>query len=117
MDTLILTNQIISTIKKEAYNSVYQLMGSDLSKMILYGSCARGDYHADSDVDIALITKCDRMTAKKYDDGLDTIATQLAMNYFAIVNFVCLPDDEFSEKKTWYDYFQNIEDNGEVIYG
>lgn len=85
--------------------------------MFLYGSCARGDYHADSDVDIALITKCNRMAAKKYDDGLDAIATQLAINYFAIVNFVSLPNDEFLENKTWYDYFQNIEKDGEVIYG
>ena len=66
--------------------------------MILYGSCARGDYTRESDVDIALLTKCDRMEAKKYDDGLDAIATQLAMKYFAVVNFVCLPQDEFIKK-------------------
>ncbi len=90
-------------------------MGDDLVKIILYGSCARGDYTKDSDVDIALLTKCNRMEVKKYDDGLDTIATQLAMKYFVIVNFVCLPHDEFLEKKTWYGYFQNIESEGEQI--
>lgn len=117
MGEIILTNEIILKIKKEAFYLVYRLMGENLASMILYGSCARGDYTRESDVDIALLTKCDRMEAKKYDDGLDAIATQLAMKYFAVVNFVCLPQDEFIEKKAWYGYFQNIEKEGEVLYG
>lgn len=117
MDELMLTNEIISKVKKEVFDLVYRLMGTDLVEIILYGSCARGDFTKDSDVDIALLTKCDRIEVKKYDDGLDAIATHLAMRYFAIVNFVSLPHDEFLEKKTWYGYFQNIEKEGEVLYG
>lgn len=117
VDELILTNEIILKVKKEAVDSVCRLMGADLTGAIMYGSCARGDYGADSDMDIALLTKCDRTEVKKYDDGLDTIATQLAMKYFVVVNFVCLPYKEFMEKKKWYMYFQNIERDGEVLYG
>ena len=117
MDKLTLTNEIIINVKKEAVDSVCRLMGMDLTEAILYGSCARGDYHEDSDIDIALITKCGRMEAKKYDDGLDEIASQLAMKYFAVVNFVCLPYDEFMEKRKWYLYFRNITEDGEVLYG
>lgn len=100
MDEFILTNEIIGKVKKEAFVSVRGLMGADLTEMILYGSCARGDFTSDSDVDIALLTKCDRIEAKKYDDGLDLIATNLAMKYFAVVNFVCFPYYEFEEKKS-----------------
>ena len=77
----------------------------------------KGDYTEDSDIDIALITKCNRLEVKKYDEELANIATNLAMKYFAIVNFVCLPYDEFTEKKTWYAYFRNIDLEGEVLYG
>lgn len=83
-------------------------MGKDLIKVILYGSCARGDYTQGSDVDIALITACDRMEAKMYNDKIANISMQLAMKYFAVVNFVCLPYAEFMNKKSWYLYFQNI---------
>ena len=117
MDKIRLTNEIISKIKKEAFELTHRLMGGDLKAVILYGSCARGDYHEDSDIDIALITKCGRMEAKKYDEGLDEIASQLAMKYFAVVNFVCLPYDEFMEKRKWYLYFRNITEDGEVLYG
>lgn len=32
------------------------------------------------------------------DDGLDAIATRLAMKYFIVVYFVCLPYEEYLEK-------------------
>lgn len=57
------------------------------------------------------------LEATKYSDALAGTATTLAMKYFAIVNFVCLPYDEFVEKKTWYVYFRNIDLEGEVLYG
>ncbi len=116
MEELCLNDTVIKAIKKEVAFLVRKLMGDDLVRVILYGSCARGDYSVDSDIDIALITVCDRIEAKRYNEGLAQIATQLAMNYFAIVNFVCLPEAEFLEKRSWYLYFRNIALEGEVLY-
>lgn len=112
-----LNNEIINRIKMEVPELIKNLMKEDLVEVILYGSCARGDYTEDSDVDIALIIKSDRIEAQKYTGDLAAIATELAMKYFAIVNFVCLPYKEFVEKKSWYAYFKNIEREGEVLYG
>lgn len=117
MYNLLLDETTINSVKKEAACMVSDLLKDDLVEVILYGSCARGNYTADSDIDIALITKCNRVDAKKYSDALAGIATTLAMKYFAIVNFVCLPYDEFLEKKAWYAYFRNIDREGEVLYG
>lgn len=117
MVELALNNEIIEKIKVEVPKSVGQLMKEDLIKVILYGSCARGDYTEDSDIDIALITKSNRIEAQKYTSDLAVIATELAMKYFVVVNFVCLPEKEFIEKKSWYAYFKNIEKEGEVLYG
>lgn len=117
MYELSLNHETISLVKNEATKLVKLLMKSELKEVILYGSCARGDYTEDSDIDIALVTSCDRIEVKKYNDALAQIATELAMKYFVIVNFVCLPYDEFMKKKTWYDYFKNIEAEGEVLYG
>lgn len=112
-----LNKETIEKIKVEATEMIKDIMFPDLIKVILYGSCVRGTYTNDSDVDIALLTKCDRYEVKKYDDALAKIATELAMKYFVVVNFVPLPYDEFLEKKTWYSYFKNIDREGEVLYG
>lgn len=117
MDEIMLNAASIEMIKREATELIKAVMGKDLIKVILYGSCARGDYTQDSDIDIALITVCDRMEAKMYSDKIADVSTQLAMKYFAVVNFVCLPYAEFMKKKSWYLYFQNIDSEGEVLYG
>ncbi|MDY2626697.1 MAG: nucleotidyltransferase domain-containing protein [Lachnospiraceae bacterium] len=117
MEELSLNAFTIDEVKKETVEMVNQLIPQDVVRIVLYGSCARGDFHADSDIDIALLTKCSRCDAEKYNDILSRIATELAMKYFAIVNFVCLPYDEYMNKKNWYPYFANIEREGVILYG
>ena len=114
---LALNDEIIQAVKNDVVCKVTSLMKGDLVEIILYGSCARGDYTDDSDIDIALITKCDRLEVKKYSSELAGIATELAMKYFAVVNFVCLPFGEYVAKNKWYEYFRNIREDGEILYG
>ena len=49
--------------------------------------------------------------------GLAEIVTELAMKYFAVVNFVCLPYEEYAVKNKWYAYFRNIREEVEILYG
>ena len=117
LDDLSLNSYTIDAVKKEAFHLVTELLQNDLIEAILYGSCARGDYTEDSDIDIALLTRCDRIEAKRYSEGLAEIATKPAMKYFVVVNFACLPFDDFTEKKTWYAFYRNIASEGELLYG
>lgn len=112
-----LTSNVIEKIKSESVPMVKKAMGTDLHEIILYGSCSRGDFNEDSDVDIALLTKCDRTGSKRYENVLAQIATELALKYFAVVNFVCLPKKEYDEKKAWYPFFKSIDNEGVSLYG
>ena len=116
-DSTALNNDIIEKIKTETPDMIRAFMEKDLVKIILYGSCARGDYKKHSDVDIALLIKGNRTDAWKYSDKIDEVATELALKYFAVVNFVLLPYEEFEEKKNWYGYFKNIAKEGIKLYG
>lgn len=93
------------------------LLKDHLKKMIVYGSAARNDYTEDSDIDIAILTDLDRNSVKKYDSVLMDVVTEIAMNSDAVVEYVCLPVDEFEQKKGWYRYFANIANEGITIYG
>lgn len=117
MEELKLTGEIIYKVQTEIVPLVNKALGKDLRKCLLYGSCARGDYTKDSDIDIALLVNCDRMEAKKYADKLADIASEMAMRYFAIVNFVCIPYEEYTKKKSWYLYFKNISEEGVLLCG
>lgn len=69
----------------------------------MYGSCARGDYDSDSDVDVAIITDMDRKNVKKYDSELMDAVTDIAMNSDAVVEYICVPIDEYTDKKVGTD--------------
>jgi len=112
-----LNQNIIDKVKRESVLLIHEALGEDIRKMILYGSCSRGDFSDDSDIDIALIVSCDRKEINKYNDILAEAAAKLAAKYLAVVNFVCLPEQEFEERKSWYPYFKNIDQEGELLYG
>lgn len=112
-----LNQTVIDKVKNESVLLVCDAIGRDIRKIILYGSCSRGDFSEDSDIDIALLVSCNRAETNKYTDILAEIATQLAAKYLAIVNFVCLSEKEFEARKDWYPYFKNIALEGEILYG
>ena len=102
---------------KKMKENVPSLMKGHLKQMVMYGSAARNDFTDDSDIDIAILTDLDRVSVKQYDSGLMDIVTEIAMHSDAIVEYICLPIDEYNKNKKWYGYFQNISDEGIVIYG
>ncbi|MBR4707379.1 MAG: nucleotidyltransferase domain-containing protein [Pseudobutyrivibrio sp.] len=106
----------LDKIKKIIIRDIPKALKDDCREIILYGSCARGDFTNDSDVDVAILTDSDRETVKKYDSMIDDIATSIGIDTMAIVNFVCLPKKEFEEKNSWYPYFMNIKKEGIVLY-
>lgn len=111
MDRNLIDKVIIEFTKK-----VQEHIGDDIVQCRLFGSCAREDYDNYSDIDIVLLTKCDREESEKYTDILIDIVTELAMKYLVVVNALCIPFKEYEEKKSWYDFFANIEEEGRVIY-
>lgn len=112
-----LNQNIIEKVKNDSVLLLSGAMGEDIRRIILYGSCSRGDFSNDSDIDIALIVACDRTEINRYSDLLAETAAKLAVKHLAIVNFVCLPKKEFEERKRWYPYYKNIDREGELLYG
>ena len=110
-----LNEEIIRKIVAEIKDSVSQLMGDNVEDIILFGSCARGDYDKDSDIDIAILTKTGREENAAYRMELAEIATDIAMEYFTVVNFLCIPYREYIEKKSWYALYKNISNDGIAI--
>lgn len=111
-----MTSDVIEKVVSKSKSEIPAMMKDDVREIILYGSCARGDYTEDSDIDVAILTNSDRRDAKRYGDDLDELATRIGMETFAVVNYVCLPYQEFEEKKGWYPYFMNIERDGVLLY-
>ena len=87
----------------QAYISeIKKIYGTHLSKIILYGSYARGDFRPDSDVDIMILLDLSDLDLKKYSKELSY------MTY------------DFSHFKKWvvnYPFYENVNKEGVVLYG
>ena len=114
--SLVLTQDIIDHIKSDVTGLICTRM-EDVRGIILYGSCARGDYSPDSDIDIAVLIDENRSLSDTITETLSSIATELAMKYFAVVNCIFIPYNEYLEKKAWYPFYRNIAKEGDILYG
>jgi predicted nucleotidyltransferase len=102
-------NQIISSQMQKVFPKL-------LEEVILYGSYARGDYDAESDVDVAAIVNLNRKEIEKYDPAVVKLISTLSLDYDVWVSINCIPKDEFSQWKTTLPYYQNIDQEGIRLY-
>ncbi|MBD2704060.1 nucleotidyltransferase domain-containing protein [Spirosoma sp. BT702] len=58
-----LTNAELQQLSQDVKLALTELYGDRLDRIILYGSYARGDFHAESDVDYMVVLKDDEVKA------------------------------------------------------
>ena len=112
----VLNEQIINENKKRIIEKAPFLIGDRLKEIVMFGSCARGDYNEDSDMDIAVIIDDIRDSMSKYTGALVDLSTDIAMENFSVVNFLCIPSEDFNHMKN-YELYRNIVSEGIKIYG
>lgn len=106
---------LLQEILKKLGNHIRNIIGSDLSEVILYGSYARGDFDEESDIDIALIINERREHLSKYRGELTAIMSDLSLEYDTLISISCIPLQEFEEYKSVLPYYKNIDMEGVVL--
>lgn len=109
MDTSI--NDILIEISR-TYKQVY---GDRIKRILLYGSYARGDYNADSDIDIAAIVDGDRTSLQKMLEDVWDVSSDMELEYGIIISPTVIPADEFEQYKEILPYYRNIVMEGREI--
>ena len=111
------TRSELNTILSELAKSYRATYGNRLSKIILYGSYARGDFRDDSDIDVAAIVKGSR---PELQDELKQVwdrANDLELEYEVLVSPTVIPFDEYEKWKEDLPYYRNIEREGVAVSG
>ena len=93
------------------------LLGAHLSKIIVYGSYARGDYQENSDVDVMILVNLTEEEIKKIENSVYDIAFEIEMNTGIDISPVIKSESQF---EYWVDvlpYYRNVREEGVLISG
>jgi predicted nucleotidyltransferase len=106
-------HQVVQQIAKEYKAKLRDLYGPELSKLILFGSYARGDYNAESDVDFAIVLHDPAIRPAAEILKTSAIASGLSLKYGIMVSslHVSLDKKQISQQGVYC----NIRKEGIVI--
>ena len=102
----------IKLIIEEFVKDVKACLGSDVQSIVLYGSYARGDFNAQSDVDILILVKSSDSDIKRYENSVYDCAFDLELKYGKVISSV-IKNQQFFEY--WADtlpFYRNIVNEG-----
>lgn len=100
-------NQAIS-ILGEVYTSCLPLFHNALKDAFLYGSYARGDHHAQSDVDILLTVDLPLADIAKCRNAVASITSDLSLKYDVTVSVTVKPLEQFLRFANVMPYYKNV---------
>ncbi|MGN0247251.1 MAG: nucleotidyltransferase domain-containing protein [Lachnospiraceae bacterium] len=107
-----------NSIRNIVYTFSFQLrklLGDKLSKIIVYGSYARGDYHQYSDVDVMILVKMSEEEIKQIENTIYDIVFDIQMETGVDISPIIKNEDQY---EYWVDvlpFYRNVRDEGVVV--
>ncbi len=105
----------VRDIIREFARDMRNLFGNSLSRVVVYGSYARGDYTENSDVDVMILVKVDEPKISQYIDQVADCAFDYFMKYSVDISPVIKNEKHFEEWVDAMPYYQNVRDEGVEI--
>lgn len=108
--------QTIHTLVTQYLSEVQKIYGTHLKRVILYGSYARGDYTADSDVDIMLLVDLTPEEMDSYSDELSELGYEYNVDHDIWMMPVVKNFQHFKQWAASYPFYSNVQKEGVVLY-
>ena len=109
------SQKVLSTITNQIIDAAKGLLGEKLDKVILYGSYARGDYNAESDIDIIVIADVSHEEIKAIEDNLWHIGWELGYEYDVIVTVFLKDCATFNKFLSAEPFYRNVVKDGVIL--
>lgn len=110
-----MTNDIIREIINQYALEVKKQFGSLLKAVILYGSCARGDYDNESDIDIMVLLDVKPEEIHDARKKMRAVANGLDLRYDCVLFATFQSYATFEYYKDTSVFYQNVESEGVLV--
>jgi predicted nucleotidyltransferase len=103
-------------VAKEVVLSVKSIFGEKLKKVILYGSYARGDYDAESDIDFMVLADIERESIPHYRPQVYQVSNDVGLENNIFVSMMLNNDRFFFNNLKVSNFYRNVMKDGKVLY-
>lgn len=98
----------LKTIEQQVADVARGILGDKIDDILLYGSYARGDYDAESDVDIIILADTSPKEAHDLEMHLVPFTAELDLEYGTIISLYVKDKNTFSKWAKVLPYYKNI---------
>lgn len=109
--------QTMQNLMERYVAEIHNIYGSHVKQIILYGSYARGDYTADSDVDIMILLDISDMEIKDYRHQLSDMTYDFNLDHDLDIKPIAKNEEHFLQWIENYPFYANIQKEGVSLYG
>lgn len=104
-------NRIIYHFSQE----LKQILGCSLSKIIVYGSYARGDYKDNSDVDVMVLVKMSEEEIRKIKNDIYDLVFDIEMSTGIDISPIIKNEEQYEYWADTVPFYRNVRTEGVVI--
>ena len=104
-------------ILMECSLKVKDFLGKSLSKIILYGSYARGDYRENSDIDLMILTTLTDNEIENIESKIFDLAFDFQMDYDVDISVIIKNEEHFYHWLGALPFYDNVQKEGIVLNG
>lgn len=105
-------NAQIKEIIAKTRQGLENIYGEQLDKLVLFGSQARGDARADSDIDILIVLK-NSFNYSQESDRISFLIADLCLEYNVLISCAFATWEQFQHHNTGF--FRNIRTEGVAV--
>lgn len=107
-----MTEETIKRVTELFAKEAKKIYGRKLKSIILYGSCARGDFQADSDIDILLLLNVPKETLAIERKKIFSAADALDLEFDVVIAPVLQSYEVYQDYLSVSAYYQNVQKEG-----
>lgn len=106
---------IVSNILFGFARQIKKLLGAKLSRIIVYGSYARGDFHEDSDIDVMILVKLSETEIKQVASAIYNMAYDIELEKGIHISVVIKNEEQFEYWVDTLPFYRNVSKEGVEI--
>lgn len=109
------TQSQLDEILQKVANGSKDIFGSKLNSVILFGSYARGDFDAESDIDILILVDLPSTELANYRTHIDSLCGKMLWEYGMVVSAIEKDIETYNQYVDVLPFYKNIVKDGVKI--